>query len=349
MKKLAWALVFVLVAAGAIAAYVYWPRGPQLQKPEWAYGVSTEKNRPVKDDGRIYTLPGSTGAFTLTEIRGRDKRPGHQGPADWYPSDHPPMPKIVAVGAAGARNIGPCSLCHYPNGKGRSENAGVSGLPKDYIVRQLHDMAAGRRRSAEPLKGNAKVMYGYAKALTEDEINAAADYFSSIPWTPWIKVVESDSAPKVRSNGGLYLPLTGAAAGTDPLGHRIVEVPVDPVGTDELRNSRSPFIAYVPVGSVAKGRDIVTSGKSGQFPPCGTCHGADLNGNGTFPGIAARSPSYICRQLNDFKQGTRDGEMAVLMKPIATKLSEDDMLNVCAYLASRAAPAPAPGPTLASR
>ena len=41
--------------------------------------------------------------------------------------------------------------------------------------------------------------------------------------------------------------------------------------------------------------------------------------------------------------------MAVLMKPVAAKLSEDDMLNVCAYLASRPAPAPAPGPTLASR
>ena len=340
MKKLALAVVFVGVAAG-VAAYLYWPRGPQLQKPEWAYGVSTFKNKTAPDDGKVYTLPGSTAAFTLTEIRGRDPRPGHRAPADWYPGDHPPMPKIVAEGAGGSRKIGPCSLCHYPNGKGRSENAGVSGLPKDYIVRQLHDMAAGRRVTAEPLKTNAKVMYGYAKALTEDEINAAADYFSSIPWTPWIKVIETDTAPKVRSNGGLYLPLTGADAGTEPLGHRIVEVPVDPEHTDVLRDSRSPFIAYVPVGSVAKGKDIVTTGKGGQFAPCGTCHGADLNGNGSFPGIAARSPSYICRQLNDIKQGTRNGELTVLMKPVAAKLSEDDMLNVCAYLASRPAPAPA--------
>ncbi len=53
MKKLAWALVIVFVAAAGVTAYVYWPRGPQLQKPEWAYGVTTAKNKPAKDDGRI--------------------------------------------------------------------------------------------------------------------------------------------------------------------------------------------------------------------------------------------------------------------------------------------------------
>jgi cytochrome c553 len=207
-------------------------------------------------------------------------------------------------------------------------------------------MAQGRRRSAEPLKANAKTMYGFAKAMTEDEINAAADYFSAIPWTPWIKVVETDAAPKVRSDGGLYLPLTGAKAGTEPLGNRIIEVPVNPEHTDVLRDSRSPFIAYAPIGSVAKGRDIVTTGKGGQFAPCASCHGADLNGAGSIPGIAARSPSYICRQLNDIKQGTRAGEMAGLMKPVVAKLSADDMTNVCAYLASR--PAPAAWPPLPS-
>lgn len=345
MKKLAFVMVFIGVAA--VVAIALWPRGPKLQKPEWAYAVGPPQPKtpakPAPDDGKRYTVPGSTAAFTMTEIR--DQR----GRGDWFPGDHPPVPKIVAEGAGGDRKIAACHLCHYLNGKGRSENAGVSGLPKDYIVRQLHDMAAGRRRSAEPLKTNAKVMYGYAKALTEDEINTVADYFSSIPWTPWIKVVETDTAPKVRSKTGLYLPLTGAEAGTEPLGHRIIETPVDPKLTDVLRDDRSPFIAYVPVGSVAKGRDIVTTGKGGQFAPCATCHGADLNGNGSFPGIAARSPSYICRQLNDFKQGTRNGEMAILMKPIVAKLSADDMTDVCAYLASRPAPAPAPGPTLASR
>ena len=45
--------------------------------------------------------------------------------------------------------------------------------------------------------------------------------------------------------------------------------------------------------------------------------GADLNGVGSVPGIGARSPSYNARQINDFKQGARHGDMAELMREFA--------------------------------
>ena len=77
-----------------------------------------------------------------------------------------------------------------------------------------------------------------------------------MPWTPWVKVVETDMVPKTRSQGGLFIPLTGAAAGSEPIGNRIIEVPVDAQHTETLRDPRSPFIAYVPVGAVAKGMAI---------------------------------------------------------------------------------------------
>ena len=48
---------------------------------------------------------------------------------------------------------------------------------------------------------------------------------------------------------------------------------------------------------------------------CGACHGPDLKGLGAVPGIAGRSPSYIVRQLYDFKHGTRAGADSAQMKP----------------------------------
>ena len=113
------------------------------------------------------------------------------------------MPDIVAHGKK--PDVLACALCHYPNGKGRAENAGVSGLPVAYFMQQMMDFKNGVRNSAEPRKANTKRMAGFAKAMTDDEIRAAAEYFGSIPWTPWIKVVETQTVPKTRIAGGLVL------------------------------------------------------------------------------------------------------------------------------------------------
>jgi cytochrome c553 len=53
------------------------------------------------------------------------------------------------------------------------------------------------------------------------------------------------------------------------------------------------------------------------------------------PGIAGRSPSYLVRQLYDFQQGTRHGQLSSLMKPVVAHLTEDDMVNIIAYVSSR--------------
>ena len=317
-----------------------------LQKPEWAYGVPPPRAPgepappPVRDDGKMFSLPGTDKQFTLNQIRGRrdNDTPDRIQPADWYPNEHPNMPKIVAEGDQ-SRGIVACSLCHYPNGKGRSENASPAGLPKEYITRQLHNMRDNLRASAERRKANTQAMVSFAKAMTEQEIQEAATYFSAMQWTPWINVIESDTAPKVRSAGGLFIPLEGANAGMEALGNRIVEVPVNPEHTETLRNPHASFIAYVPMGAVAKGKELVTTGGNGKTIQCTLCHGETLNGVGSVPGIAARSPSYIARQINDIRQGARHGDMAELMKGVVAKLSDDDILNITAYLASLPAPA----------
>ena len=112
----------------------------------------------------------------------------------------------------------------------------------------------------------------------------------------------------------------------EPLGARIIEVPENTEATETLRDPRSGFVAYAPVGSIKKGEALAKS--------CGACHGGDLKGLGPVPGIAGRSPSYLARQMYDMQQGARKGLWTDLMKPVVAKLSEEDVLNLVAYSAS---------------
>jgi cytochrome c553 len=238
------------------------------------------------------------------------------------------MPPIVANGRREAQILA-CSLCHYPNGKGRPENAGVSGLPVQYFVQTMMDFRADLRKSADARKGNTNRMVAIAKAMTDEEIRAAAEYFAKIRWSPWIRVVEADVVPKTRIAQGMFIPIEGSDAGTEPIGQRIIEVPENTHQTEALRNPRSGFVAYVPKGSIAKGEVIAARGQ------CSLCHGNALQGLGPVPGIAGRSPSYTVRQLFDIQTGVRKGVWSELMKAAVAPMSADDMIAVAAYVASR--------------
>jgi cytochrome c553 len=319
--KLTAAVLALSTAALAIAA----------DPPQWAYGTAPAPapagragQAAPPDNTTPRTLPGSTLSFTLPQIR------DGFGPADWFPGDHPAMPEIVAHGKR--PDVRACSLCHYPNGKGRPENAGISGLPVSYFVQTMADFKREARKSADTRKANTNLMIAYAKAMTDDDVKAAADYFGAMTWTPWIKVVETATVPKTRIAGGMFLKLEGGE--TEPIGDRIIEVPDDTDRTETLRDPRSGFTAYVPAGSVKKGEALVTTG-GGKTTRCSVCHGADLKGLGPVPGIAGRSPSYTVRQLFDTQRGTRKGVWADLMKPIVANLTNEDMLAIAAYTASR--------------
>jgi cytochrome c553 len=295
--------------------------------PDWAYGTTPQKGParpPQPPDSSLKHLEGSTGAFTNAQIYDRF------GPADWFPGSHPAMPEVVAQGRK--PEIWACALCHYPNGKGRPENAGVAGLPVSYFIEQMHEFRDGERSSADTRKKNTNIMIAIAKAMTDAEIQASAEYFGSMKWTPWIKVVETTSVAKTYTNVGMFLPLEGNEK--ESLGERIIETPVDPEATEGLRDPRSGFIAYAPVGSIAKGEALVT--RSGDKTlACGACHGADLKGLGPVPGLAGRSPSYLVRQMYDMQQGTRHGSWTELMKTVVSGLSQEDLLNIAAYVSSR--------------
>ena len=319
----------VLGLAPLAAAVVV--QGQSAAPPAWAYaippappaGAPAAAAAPV--DNSVKQLPGSTQSFTLTQIRDRF------GPADWFPNDHPVMPDVVRHGKQ--PDVWACSLCHYPNGKGRQENAGIAGLSVSYFIQTMNDFKHDLRKSAEPRKGNTNLMIAIAKGLTDEEIAQAAQYFGAMKWTPWIRVVEASTVRKMRSAGGIWVPIEGEA--TEPIGTRIIETPENPEHTELLRDPRSAFIAYVPPGSIKKGEALVTTGGNGKTVACGVCHGADLRGMGPVPHLAGRSPSYLVRQMYDMQAGARHGEWTTLMKPVVAKLGDEDFVNIAAYIASR--------------
>jgi cytochrome c553 len=310
--------------------------------PPWAYGFTAPPppgtqpagpNPPQQlDNVTLHSLPGSKFSFTRAQIANR------YGPADWFPEDHPTMPEIVARGRQAAQpTIYACGLCHYPNGKGRPENANITGLTYEYFVQQMMDFRNGTRKTSDPRKANTGLMSGFAKTMTDEEIRESAKYFTSIPSTPWIKVVESATVPKTRPQGGMFLTVEGADAGSEPIGDRIIETPEKTHDTEFLRNPRSGFIAYVPPGSIKKGEALVMNGttaRGGKVTACTACHGSDLRGMGPVPTLAGRSPSYAARQLFDMQQGSRNGVWTPLMTPVVRDLGPEDILTAAAYLAS---------------
>jgi len=329
-------VVLSIAAAAAVSGQVAAP-------PPWAYGFTangaepapppcTQASKPLdcarlgapRPKDVIHKLPDTDRTFTEYDIH------FDYGPADWYPGDHPPMPEIVAHGRQ-SDTLRACSLCHYPNGQGKPENAPVAGLPAAYILQQLEAFRSGTRRSADPRKANTNEMIQIARHLTDAEMQAAAEYFSAITWRPWIKVVETEMVPKAKPGmNGLFLPQPGNEM--EPLGTRILEVPENADLTERARAPRSGMVAYVPIGSLARGEELVMSGGGGKTMQCTVCHGADLQGVGATPPIADRQASYLARQLYDFQAGTRE---SAIMQPVVTKLTEDDILAIAAYLASK--------------
>jgi cytochrome c553 len=279
----------------------------------------------IKSDTPLH-LPGST----LTVTAAQTHNP--YAPADWYPNEHPAMPELVAHGRK-ADGIVACALCHHPDGYGRPENADIRGLPADYIVRQLEAFKNGERTSADPQKSNTRVMIAAAKGLTRDEMAEVAAYYASMRATQtYERVVESASAPKVWSDStGAVFALAAPNDGNELLSHRIVEVPQDTIQADVYVNPHAIYIAYVPEGSIARGEVLATTG-GGMTIACITCHGNGLNGSGTAPPLAGRSPSYIARQLADIQNGTRTNAQA--MDAVVADLTSDDIIDISAYIGS---------------
>jgi cytochrome c553 len=311
------ALAFTCALAAASAAY-----GAE-NPPDWAYPVNPPGFKPKPDDGALRRVPGSGASFTLTQLRDRFFSPV------WHPGEHPAQPEVVARGRK--PDVFACGFCHRADGPGGPENSNIAGLPAAYIVQQMADYKSGARKTSVPGR-NVDLMISLAKAATDAEIEAAAAYFSALKTRAVVRVVESDSVPRTYVTGWHFAAM--GKGEQEALGQRIVEMP-EVFEHFESRDTHARFVAYVPPGSIEKGRALAATG-GGKTVQCASCHGPELKGVGAIPGLAGRSPTYLVRQLYDFKHGARAGTEGVQMKPTVKDLAVEDMIALAAYVASLA-------------
>jgi cytochrome c553 len=104
-------------------------------------------------------------------------------------------------------------------------------------------------------------------------------------------------------------------------------------------------LAFYGITPVLRAEESPTAGSSlagkEKVGTCVGCHGEDGNSMvPTYPKLAQQHASYLAKQLQEFKAGTRNN---AVMAPMALALSEADMQDIGAYFAEQkisANPAP---------
>lgn len=99
----------------------------------------------------------------------------------------------------------------------------------------------------------------------------------------------------------------------------------------------------VPVGEKHLGKGIVLYGiPERNVPACSSCH--QYNGRGAlplYPTIGGQRYVYLVNQLKMWRDGSRANDPLAQMRAVASKLTDEDIYNVAAYLTG--APPISPG------
>jgi cytochrome c553 len=109
----------------------------------------------------------------------------------------------------------------------------------------------------------------------------------------------------------------------------------------------TPAKSNVSPSTLARGQQIVLNGDaSKQIPACAACHGKTLTGmQPAIPGLVGLHSDYISAQVGAWRSGTRHAIAPDCMQQIASRLTDDDVTAVAAWLSTQTAPAnPVPAP-----
>ena len=316
MRRVAWVSFVALVCSVSVGVESQQTAPPAPPGPSWAFHVIDGKIAPEAPGPK--SVPGSTRTYALEQIEDL------LNPPDWFPEAHPPAPGIVQKGHAGALA---CGACHLMNGLGHPESADLTGFTAAYIAQQMADFKSGARRDYAR-------MNAIAKETSTEEDRQAAEWFASLKPARSTRVIEAAMVPQTFVGPG-RMRFVQPGGSMEPIGVRIITVPEDQTRA-RLRDPNSGFIAYVPVGAVARGKALVETGGAGKTIACSICHGEGLKGLGNVPRLAGLHPIVIARQLYLFKDGRRNGVDAQLMKKPAAQLTDEDIVSISAYLSSLA-------------
>ncbi|MFZ5466141.1 MAG: c-type cytochrome [Pseudomonadota bacterium] len=90
--------------------------------------------------------------------------------------------------------------------------------------------------------------------------------------------------------------------------------------------------AAAPAPAAAAAGDVA-AGKT-KFAACASCHGMNGEGQGMFPKVAGQSATDLAAKLKKYRAGETVGPNSAMMAPNAAGLSDGDIADLSAYIAS---------------
>jgi cytochrome c553 len=94
-------------------------------------------------------------------------------------------------------------------------------------------------------------------------------------------------------------------------------------------------LLFISIGiSFGTGDAVAGDAEAGKSKAvtCFACHGE--NGVGiaeTYPNLAGQKQGYLVSSVKAYKDGSRTGGLAVLMAPMVSALSDEDISDIAAY------------------
>ncbi len=102
-------------------------------------------------------------------------------------------------------------------------------------------------------------------------------------------------------------------------------------------SAQAPRIAASTPEAAAPGQKLYRGGDAERgIPACMACHGPGGSGNAAanYPALHGQQVDYTVLQLKAYRDGSRDTDPQNMMRQIAARLTDDDMLNLARYVSA---------------
>jgi cytochrome c553 len=91
--------------------------------------------------------------------------------------------------------------------------------------------------------------------------------------------------------------------------------------------------AALAMGGAAVAQDM-SAGEALYGDACRSCHGPRAQGMASFPRLTGQDADYVSGRLEQYRAGERVGPNSALMQPNAADLTDADIANLAAFIAS---------------
>ncbi len=93
-------------------------------------------------------------------------------------------------------------------------------------------------------------------------------------------------------------------------------------------------LAGGPGGAEATEAAEALDGGAFYADTCAQCHGRTGRGSGSFPRLSGRSADFVTKRLETYRSEEKVGPNSMLMYPIATEMSDEQIAAVAEFIST---------------